>query len=51
VISYASRESLQHPLLKLSTSILLINTQAKTGDYGGAYFGDGLPNTDLQFML
>ncbi|CAM9238933.1 unnamed protein product [Ectocarpus sp. 13 AM-2016] len=25
--------------------------EAETGDYGGAYFGDGLPNTDLQFML
>eukprot|EP00903_Cladosiphon_okamuranus_P015183 g14037.t1 len=25
--------------------------EAETSDYGGAYFGDGLPNTDLQFML
>lgn len=26
-------------------------SQPETGDYGGAYFGNGLPNTDLQFML
>lgn len=36
-----------HPLF----SPRIFDEKAETGDYGGAYFGDGLPNTDLQFML
>lgn len=39
------------PSLRGLSCLSLDLTQAETGDYGGVYFGNGLPNTDLQFML